>query len=197
MITFSLNYKFNYADFDGFTMPTNAIAKEYLGDIIVRKAEQAQGIRRKKGNPKYDDSELNDMRSVLQNPQHINGYSHVLAKYDSPVKKDELRILTMNEIEEGQRGVSEVVLAFIEEHLDDVIESSEFTWALREFFVMRDYCMDEEGVDIAIVLLKALEGVVPAIARLKKLVTDFCLDEIIQVLCSQPNLSSKILAFVG
>jgi hypothetical protein len=177
-------------------MPTNALAREYIGDIIMRKAEQQQGLRRKKRNPRFDDSQLDEMASVLSNPSHVIGYSRVLFQHDKPVNKKDVRILNVDEINAGHSGVSEVVLAYIEENLDNLVDSDEFKWAITEFLDMRDYIIDEDGTDIVVVMIKALENVIPAVERLKQLIAEFHLGEVVKILCRQPELSGRLLSHI-
>lgn len=67
----------------------------------------------------------------------------------------EVNLLNGEEMEVyGSCGVSDSVLEFTENYLDDIIESEEIKKAVSEFIDMREYLYIEEGIDIWVMLEK-------------------------------------------
>lgn len=60
----------------------------------------------------------------------------------------EVALLTVEEIENGLRGVADTVASYLDINIDYVVESSEVKTLVDEFLYMQDFLIAEEGVNL-------------------------------------------------
>lgn len=174
MLTFSVNPDL-YAGFKKINlqnMPTTDKGKEWLGAVWLK-------------------------AHTLGNVVDTDAYGY---KCDENTKlKDSSKytsLLSAEEVEEGQKGVSDTVAAYFDENIDTIIDKSEIVTISEEFLDMREYLIAEIEVDILFVMEKALQYNNRAMAKLKEITEEFGMFDMVKKVM-QPDYMNYIKGVVA
>lgn len=171
MLAFSLNNDYNNITFDNVNIsPITDEGKEYLSNFFVAV------INRKN---RTTNSDAYGKRS------HDNNNINKL--------KNEVSLATTEELEKCKEktGISnaipEAVLGYIDGNIERVIEDDAIRNVLENLNEMQDYLEIEAGVNLLMILRRAVKGNTRAINKLRELKTEFSMDTMIRELLSTPN----------
>lgn len=96
--------------------------------------------------------------------------------------KKEVALLTVEDIESGQKGVADSIASYLDTNIDTIIEFSEVKTLTEEFIEMYEYLLIEEGVDLWKVFCKAREGYLSSIEILRQLVETYNMEDFVNKL---------------
>lgn len=98
--------------------------------------------------------------------------------------KREVQVVSSEDMDDGARGVADVVFNYVDSNLDSIVDSEEVRYFVGQFIDMRDYLLVEEGCDLYTVFIRARDGVTRSIARLRDLIEKYNMTDMIQSLLS-------------
>lgn len=174
MLTFSVNpdlYE-GYKKINLSNMPTTEKGKEWLGEMWLK-------------------------AHTLDDVVNTDGYGFKCA--ENTKKKDSKKysaMLSVEEIAEGKKGVSDTVAMHFDDNIDDIINRSEVVTVSEEFLDMREYLIAEIEVDILFVMEKALQRNARAMAKLKEVTDEFGMFDMVRKVI-QPEFMQYIRGVVA
>lgn len=161
MLTFSVNKDINEAFNNGtlsFTMPKTEEGRAWLSEVIVKA--------------------LDDKTS---DHVEVDAYGYTCELNTKMAKgKKEVALLTVEELEMGQRGVADTVASYLDMSIDKIMDSSEVKTLIEEFLEMYDYLLIEEGINIWKVLSLARNADKRMVDKLRDLVVSYEMGSLIE-----------------
>lgn len=129
MLTFSINKNLTEAVASGalsFDMPTTDIGRAWLSEVVVKALDDKT------------DAEVN-----------VDAYGYACEKNQTmAVGAREVALLSVEEIQMGQRGVADTVANYLDLNIDMIVESSEVRTLVYEFLNVHETIMIEEGQNL-------------------------------------------------
>lgn len=148
MITFSINP--NVYAFKGNYNPTTQAGREWLSTMWEKV-----------------------IRGECDNDVNPDAYGFVCDKNSNLAKSSkEVQIITMEEQENGERGIAETVLRYVDEDIDDMFEQVEIRENLKIFKKLSTEMIKEKRINLGICILSALKGDKISINLLRNMMID-------------------------
>lgn len=111
-------------------------------------------------------------------------------------KRNECSILTGEELEGKVKGVTEDFVKYVDKNIEEIIESSDIVQVSEEFLDIREYIIAEIDVDILYVVEKVREGKKQGIAKLKEILKEFELNDIIEKVVGKEEYYENIKGLI-
>ncbi|MNL91190.1 hypothetical protein D3C81_09200 [compost metagenome] len=148
----------------------NEITKAWLGEIFITAADKA-----------YKESICVDSYAFKceQNTQ--------LTK-----QKNESPLISVEEINEGKKGIADTVAFYVDSNIDAIIEDSEVKSLVEEFLDIHEYLLIEEGTDLWHVIKRAKTFNTAMVDKLRRLTEKYRLDDLIKGILSRAECSYYI-----
>lgn len=93
--------------------------------------------------------------------------------------RKETALLTVEEVNNGLRGVADSVASYLDQNVDYIVEKSSVSTSVEQFCEMQEYLLIEEGVNLWRVMELAREENYESINRLRGLITEYSLGDLI------------------
>ena len=118
--------------------------------------------------------------------------------------KDVLHIVEYDNSEDvdkvGYGDISDRKLYYRDESFDEIVNSAEFEYYIKELYGIRNKYIVEKGIDLIAILCSALRGLPEAVSELKRFMLEDCkIKDLVVSLCenSNDNLLSMLERAVG
>jgi hypothetical protein len=168
MLTFSVNKDIHQVFRAGalsFTMPKTDEGRAWLSEAVVKA---------------LDDKTIEHVEADAW------GYKCELNTKMAKGKK-EVALLTVEELQMGQRGVADTIASYLDRNIDMMLDSSEAKAIIEEFLEMHDYLLIEEGVNLWKVLSLARSANLKMVDKLKELVATYEMGKLIEGVLKHPE----------
>lgn len=124
---------------------------------------------------------------------NLDAYGFSCERYTRIVTASrETPLVTVDEVEEGVRGVPEAVASCIDQDIEDFIERSEIISKVNEFIEIHDRLAIEEGVNIWTLINLAKKGNQRLVNRLREIIQKYNLEELFMYVMRNEMCLSKI-----
>lgn len=131
---------------------------------------------------------FNSLDGRVNDNVNVTAYGYACEQNTKMVKqKREVNLITVDEAADGVKGIADVVASYIDNNIDSLIEASEFKYQMEQFIEMRDYLLIEEGVALDRLILQAKRANEKAIKRLRDLITDYHLEDMVKAVLENSN----------
>lgn len=115
----------------------------------------------------------NAINGKCDNNVDPDAYGYVCGENSMKVKvKREVQIVTVEEKEDGAKGIAESVLKYFDDGLEDILNKEEIRENLRIFEKLSKELIKEKRINLCMCVLLALKGDKRAIVNLKDLMQD-------------------------
>lgn len=112
---------------------------------------------------------------------NVNAYGYVCDQNTKmALNKKETSLLTADEVNDGLKGVSEIVASYVDDNIDYIIESSEIKTLVEDFINMRYDILEEAGVDLWRVVKLARRYNTKMVDKLRQLIQEYDIGELIR-----------------
>ena len=86
------------------------------------------------------------LEGKVDNSVNVNAYGYVCEQNTKMAKnKKETALLTVDDVNDGKRGVSETVASYVDDNIDYIVECSDIKTIVDEFVEAHEYLCIEEG----------------------------------------------------
>jgi hypothetical protein len=92
----------------------------------------------------------------------------------------EVALLTVEELQLGQRGVADTVASYLDINIDTIVESSEVRTLVDEFLTVQDHLALEEGVSLWKVMTLARQANMKMIEKLRDLISRYSIENLVE-----------------
>jgi hypothetical protein len=161
VLTFSVNKNINDVIKVGYlteSRPTSDIGRAWWSEVWIKTLdEKADG------------------------PINVEAYGHACEKNTQmAISSKEVAMLTVEELEMGQRGVADTVASYLDINIDTIIESSEVRTLVDEFLTVQDQLSLEEGVSLWKVMTLARQANMKMIEKLRELIGRYSIENLVE-----------------
>jgi len=161
-------------------IPTDQLAREYYSEAIMNTLREYKRVRHMIMWEGYETPDT-ILARVPMARVNLAGFSVACERNQRmALSARQVALLTMDEVEEGLKGVVDSVASYIDMNIDDIIERSEVKTLVADFLATYERLAIEEGVNLWTVLSKARRFDQVMIEKLRYLVEKYSLSDLIE-----------------
>lgn len=156
----------------------------------------ADGVRTDREREYLGEAYLKIIEGKGKENINLGAYSAACEKNSqlARAKKNEVSLLSSDEMTKGFKGVTELVSDCVDTSIDAIIESADTHSYVESFIDMKEYIYLEEGKDIWRLLQLVFQGDGTALRKLKEVIAEFeGLGELLGSVVKNPKIRKELM----